>query len=64
MTRMLAGTLPAERLAALESEIPIGRLGTPEEVAAAVAFFCAADSDWITGESLTVGGGLPGRRIR
>lgn len=64
MTRMLADTLPPERRTALEAEIPLGRLGTPEEIAAAVAFFCAADSGWITGEGLTVGGGLPGRRIR
>ena len=38
--------------------IPFGRLGTPEDIAAAVAFFASADADFITGQVLSVSGGL------
>ncbi len=37
---------------------PAGRLGTPEDVAAAVAFLCSPESAYITGQVLTVDGGL------
>ena len=37
---------------------PLGRLGTPEDVAAAVAFLCSPDAAWITGQVLTLDGGL------
>ncbi len=46
---------------ALKEEIarvtPLGRLGTPEDVAAAVAFFASPDSDYLTGEVLSITGG-------
>jgi 3-oxoacyl-[acyl-carrier protein] reductase len=38
--------------------IPIGRPGEPEDVAAAVAFFCSPDAGYITGQVLEVTGGL------
>lgn len=38
--------------------IPLGRLGTPEEAANAVFFFCSPLSDYVTGEVLVCGGGL------
>jgi 3-oxoacyl-[acyl-carrier protein] reductase len=37
---------------------PLGRLGTPEEAAGAVLFFCSPLSDYVTGEVLICGGGL------
>lgn len=37
---------------------PLGRLGTPDDVAAAVAFLASSDSSWITGQVLTLDGGL------
>jgi len=37
---------------------PLGRLGRPEDVAAAVAFLASTDSDWITGQVINVDGGL------
>lgn len=42
---------------------PLGRLGTPEDVAAAVAFFSSPDSDYITGEMLSITGGHGTRPI-
>ena len=37
---------------------PLARLGTPEDVAGAVAFFASDDAGWITGQTLVVDGGL------
>lgn len=37
---------------------PLGRLGTPEDIAAAVAFLCSADAGFVTGQSLNVSGGF------
>lgn len=41
-----------------ESSIPLGRVGTPEDAANAVFFFCSPLSDYITGEVLVCGGGI------
>ncbi len=43
---------------ALVRQIPVGRMGTADEVAAAVAFLAAEESGFITGEILDVNGGL------
>jgi 3-oxoacyl-[acyl-carrier protein] reductase len=40
------------------SRTPLGRLGTPEDIAKAVAFVASSEAGWITGETLQVGGGL------
>ena len=47
--------LPQEELKQL---IPVGRFGHPEEVAAAVAFLVSEDAAYITGEVISVNGGL------
>ena len=39
-------------------EIPLGRLGLPEDIGNAVSFFCSEDSSYITGQSLHVNGGI------
>jgi 3-oxoacyl-[acyl-carrier protein] reductase len=38
--------------------IPLGRGGTPEEAAGAVYLFCSPDSDYVSGQTLVVTGGL------
>ena len=44
---------------------PLGRVGEPEDVAAAVAFLASSDAAWITGQTLPVDGGfLTGHRAR
>ncbi|HEY4970210.1 MAG TPA: 3-oxoacyl-ACP reductase FabG [Steroidobacteraceae bacterium] len=54
MTRALA---EAQR-AALNAQIPLGRLGQPADIAGAVAFLCSPDGAYITGETLHVNGGM------
>jgi 3-oxoacyl-[acyl-carrier protein] reductase len=41
-----------------KTNCPLGRLGTPEDAAGAVLFFCSPLSDYVTGEVLICGGGL------
>jgi 2-hydroxycyclohexanecarboxyl-CoA dehydrogenase len=49
----------AEKLmAAIIRSIPLGRVGKPEEVARAILFFASPDADYITGQTLSVNGGL------
>ena len=43
---------------AIEEEIPLGRFGQPEEVAAVVAFACSDEGSYITGTTLVADGGM------
>ncbi|MGB6131663.1 MAG: SDR family oxidoreductase [Acidobacteriaceae bacterium] len=45
-------------LESVKSACPLGRLGTPQEAAGAVLFFCSPLSDYVTAEVLICGGGL------
>jgi glucose 1-dehydrogenase len=47
-----------EKLATLLQNIPLGRLGQPQDVASLVAFLASADADYITGSTFFVDGGL------
>jgi len=74
MSRSRSGGHPSEgddakivtRFAALAKTInrrhqlvnPLGRIGQPEDIAPAVAFFASPDSSWITGETLVIAGGF------
>ncbi|WP_241386998.1 SDR family oxidoreductase [Rhodococcus sp. CH91] len=59
----LSGLMPDEDQAAnfrqqLAAQVPLGRLGRPEEIASAVAFLASDQSSFVTGSSLYVDGGL------
>jgi len=43
---------------AILKDIPAGRLGSPEDVAGVVVFLCTSAADYMTGQTLTVDGGL------
>ncbi|HEU5302150.1 MAG TPA: 3-oxoacyl-[acyl-carrier-protein] reductase [Acidimicrobiia bacterium] len=51
-------TMPPEWRSAMEMTVPLGRLGTPEEVAAAVDFLCTDAAGYVTGAIIPVDGGL------
>ncbi len=56
-TDMLA-TIPAKLLDRIRGQIPVGRLGKPEEIARVVCFLAADESAYITGQIWAVNGGL------
>lgn len=49
--------MPEEQQRRLAAEVPLGRLGTPEDVALAALFLVSESSSWITGVTLDVAGG-------
>ena len=52
------GAMPEKLMAAIIRSIPLGRVGRPDEVARAIVFFASPDADYITGQTLSVNGGL------
>jgi 3-oxoacyl-[acyl-carrier protein] reductase len=46
------------RIAAMNQMIPLGRGGTPEEAAGAIYLFCSPDSNYVSGQTLVVTGGI------
>lgn len=50
--------LPEEQKDTLKSQIPLGRLGEPEDIAAAVAFLASPEASYMTGQTLHVNGGM------
>jgi 3-oxoacyl-[acyl-carrier protein] reductase len=57
-TDLLRGTNPAEALEQVARITPLRRLGAPADIADVVAFLAGPDSRWITGQNITVSGGL------
>jgi 2-hydroxycyclohexanecarboxyl-CoA dehydrogenase len=62
-TALLAGVAegardPAKLMEAFRSAIPLGRLGQPDDLASAIAFFGSDDAGFITGQVISVSGGL------
>jgi 3-oxoacyl-[acyl-carrier protein] reductase len=54
MTRALSDAQRSE----LAGRIPLGRLGTPQDIAGVVCFLASPAAAWITGETLNVNGGM------
>jgi 3-oxoacyl-[acyl-carrier protein] reductase len=52
-----AGFSTGDFRAQFEAETPLGRIGQPQDIAAAVVFLASPDSSWISGETLLVSGG-------
>lgn len=50
--------LSPDDLAALAEETPLGRIGTPDEAAAAIAFLASEDASFLTGQVIAPNGGL------
>jgi NAD(P)-dependent dehydrogenase (short-subunit alcohol dehydrogenase family) len=47
----------SDKLEELQATIPLGRLGTPDDIAAAVVFLASPAAGWVTGQNLLVAGG-------
>lgn len=58
LTEMGAATRTAEQVEEWSARSPLGRLGTPDDVAALVAHLASADACYITGQALNVTGGM------
>ncbi|MFZ1290796.1 MAG: 3-oxoacyl-[acyl-carrier-protein] reductase [Melioribacteraceae bacterium] len=56
-TEMTANLNEKQRESLLKN-IPLGRLGKPEDIARVVAFLCSEDADYITGQVISVDGGM------
>jgi acetoacetyl-CoA reductase len=54
----MTGAIKPEALEKICAQIPVGRMGKPEEIARVVAFLCAEDSAYLTGANVPVNGGL------
>lgn len=57
-TAMTEAHVTETRREQLISQIPLGRIGTPDDVAASVEFLCSPEAGYITGQVLRVNGGL------
>jgi 2-hydroxycyclohexanecarboxyl-CoA dehydrogenase len=59
LSEILGSTEEAQKvIAGMTRAVPMKRLGQPEEIAAAVAFFARDDAGFVTGQTLSVSGGL------
>jgi 3-oxoacyl-[acyl-carrier protein] reductase len=54
----MTGAMTAEARAALSGQIPLERLGSPQDIAATVAFLASEHASYITGQVLVVDGGM------
>jgi 3-oxoacyl-[acyl-carrier protein] reductase len=58
VTTPMTDRLSEQQRARLTESIPLGRMGKPEDVAAAVAYLASDEAGWVTGATLHVNGGM------
>ena len=56
-TRLFLDGKTEEQVAAVTTMIPLGRLGEPADIAAAIAFLVGPDGGWVSGQVLRANGG-------
>ena len=54
----ILSTIEPEKLKDMTKNIPVGRMGSPEDISNAVFFLCSEESSYITGQVIHVNGGL------
>lgn len=57
-TDIMGGPLTEDRLPTFLSQLPVGRVGTVDEVAALIEFLCGDDAGYITGATYNINGGI------
>ncbi len=58
ITDMLTRSTSSEGIAALAAQVPVGRAGTPEDIASVIAFLASDDAGYVNGASLDANGGI------
>jgi NAD(P)-dependent dehydrogenase (short-subunit alcohol dehydrogenase family) len=58
MSDQMVAAGQGEALKAMETSIPMGRVGRPEEIADAVLWLCSDAASYVTGQSISVDGGF------
>ena len=53
-----AGIAEGDMRKHLEAQVPLGRIGQPQDITGAAVFLASQDSSWITGETLVISGGM------
>jgi 3-oxoacyl-[acyl-carrier protein] reductase len=54
----MANTIPRELIQGITDQTPLGRVGTPEEVANTVAFLAGPQASWVNGQVIEIAGGI------
>lgn len=57
-TAILFSAMTKDQLEELKKDIPFGRYGKPEDIAGAALYLASDDSDWCTGQAISVDGGM------
>jgi 3-oxoacyl-[acyl-carrier protein] reductase len=57
-TTKLRARMPADARAGVAAQVPLGRIGQPSDVAAAIAYLASDAASWVTGTTLDVTGGM------
>ena len=58
VSRVIGRTLDPSEIANIKQMIPMARIGLPEEVARVVRFLCSEDASYVTGQVISINGGM------